>query len=158
MCSWALWCVVLKRINFLRLIQFLILLFGQVSSQAFAGVGVRLAPPGGVAHAGLLEMEMEAGGYGTVCGLNSQAANVACRQIGFEFGVVSPAGCAEYGGASFCGASGSPVAAKALQCEGTEMSLKECKHDAPDDACLSHAMSCFAAQALLALSSMENFA
>ena len=84
-------------------------------------------------------MEMEAGGYGTVCGLNSQAANVACRQIGFEFGVVSPAGCAEYGGASFCGASGSPVAAKAMQCAGTEMSLKECKHDAPDDACLSHA-------------------
>ena len=82
---------------------------------------------------------MEAGGYGTVCGLNSQAANVACRQIGFEFGVVSPAGCAEYGGASFCGASGSPVAAKALQCAGTEMSLKECKHDVPDDACLSHA-------------------
>ena len=52
---------------------------------------------------------------------------------------MSPAGCAEYGGASFCGASGSPVAAKALQCAGTEMSLKECKHDAPDDACLSHA-------------------
>ena len=43
------------------------------------------------------------------------------------------------GGASFCGASGSPVAAKAMQCAGTEMSLKECKHDAPDDACLSHA-------------------
>ena len=64
---------------------------------------------------------------------------MACRQIGFEFGVVSPAGCVEYGGASFCGASGSPVAAKALQCAGTEMSLKECKHDAPDDACLSHA-------------------
>ena len=106
-------------------------MFGQVSCQAFAGVGVRLvAVPGGAAHAGLLEMEMEAGGYGTVCGLNSQAANVACRQIGFEFGVVSPAGCAEYGGASFCGASGSPVAAKALQCAGTEMSLKECKHDA----------------------------
>ena len=73
-------------------------MFGQVSCQAFAGVGVRLvAVPGGAAHAGLLEMEMEAGGYGTVCGLNSQAANVACRQIGFEFGVVSPAGCAEYG-------------------------------------------------------------
>ena len=98
-----------------------------------------VAVPGGAAHAGLLEMEMEAGGYGTVCGLNSQAANVACRQIGFEFGVVSPAGCAEYGGASFCGASGSRVAAKALQCAGKEMSLKECKHDAPDDACLSHA-------------------
>ena len=117
-----------------------LVLFGQVSSQAFAGVGVRLvAVPGGAAHAGLLEMEMEAGGYGTVCGLNSQAANVACRQIGFEFGVVSPAGCAEYGGASFCGASGSPVAAKAMECAGTEMSLKECKHDTPDDACLSHA-------------------
>ena len=96
-------------------------MFGQVSCQAFAGVGARLvAVPGGAAHAGLLEMEMEAGGYGTVCGLNSQAANVACRQIGFEFGVVSPAGCAEYGGASFCGASGSPVAAKALQCAGAE--------------------------------------
>ena len=67
-------------------------MFRQVSCQAFAGVGVRLvAVPGGAAHAGLLEMEMEAGGYGTVCGLNSQAANVACRQIGFEFGVVSPA-------------------------------------------------------------------
>ena len=63
----------------------------QVSSQAFGGVGVRLvAVPGGAAHAGLLEMEMEAGGYGTVCGLNSQAANwladrlalssVLCRQ------------------------------------------------------------------------------
>ena len=66
-------------------------MFGQVSCQAF-GVGGRLvAVPGGAAHAGLLEMEMEAGGYGTVCGLNSQAANVACRQIGFEFGVVSPA-------------------------------------------------------------------
>ena len=53
-----------------------LVLFGQVSSQAFAGVGVRLvAVPGGAAHAGLLEMEMEAGGiYGTVCGLNSQAA------------------------------------------------------------------------------------
>ena len=67
-------------------------MFGQVSCQAFAGVGGRLvAVPGGAAHAGLLEMEMEAGGYGTVCDLNSQAANVACRQIGFEFGVVSPA-------------------------------------------------------------------
>ena len=65
---------------------------------------------------------------------------MAGRQIGFEFGVVSPAGCAEYmGGASFCGASGSPVATKAMHGAGTEMSLKECKHDAPDDACLSHA-------------------
>ena len=42
-------------------------MFGQVSSQAFPGAGVRLvAVPGGAAHAGLLEMEMEAGGYGTV--------------------------------------------------------------------------------------------
>ena len=54
---------------------------------------------------------------------------MACRQIGFEFGVVSPAGCAEYGGASFCGASGSPACCRNSQC----------KHDAPDDACLSHA-------------------
>ena len=109
-----------------------LVLFGQVSSQAFAGVGVRLV---------LLFLE---GPPMLACWRwkwrqVAYMANVACRQIGFEFGVVSPAGCAEYGGASFCGASGSPVAAKAMQCAGTEMSLKECKHDAPDDACLSHA-------------------
>ena len=64
-----------------------------------------VAAPRSAAHAGLLEMETKAGGYGTVCGMNGMAADVACRQMGFDFGVVSPAGCAAYGGGSVCGAS-----------------------------------------------------
>ena len=68
-----------------------------------ASTNVRIvAAPGGAAHAGLLEMETKAGGYGTVCGMNGVAADVACRQMGFDFGVVSPAGCAAYGGGSVC--------------------------------------------------------
>ena len=47
-----------------------------------------------------------------MCGMNGLAADVACWQIGFDCGVVLPAGCAAYGGDSMCGASGSPVAAK----------------------------------------------
>ena len=78
-----------------------------------ASTNVRIvAAPGGAAHAGLLEMETKAGGYGTVCGMNGVAADV------FDFGVVSPAGCAAYGGGSVCGASGSPVAAKNVKCSG----------------------------------------
>ena len=98
-----------------------------------------VAAPGGAAHAGLLEMETKAGGYGTVCGMNGVAADVACRQMGFDFGVVSPAGCAAYGGGSVCGASGSPVAAKNVKCSGMELSLGECEFEPADDACLSHA-------------------
>ena len=105
-----------------------------------ASTNVRVvAAPGGAAHAGLLEMETKAGGYGTVCGMNGMAADVACRQMGFDFGVVSPAGCAAYGGGSVCGASGSPVAAKNVKCSGMELSLGECEFEPADDACLSHA-------------------
>ena len=96
------------------------------------------AAPGGAAHAGLLELEMKSGNYGTVCGMNGAAADVACRQMGFDFGVVSPAGCASYGGASVCGASGSSVAAKNVKCAGPELSLGECEFEPADDACLSH--------------------
>ena len=105
-----------------------------------ASTNVRIvAAPGGAAHAGLLEMETKAGGYGTVCGMNGVAADVACRQMGFDFGVVSPAGCAAYGGGSVCGASGSPIAAKNVTCSGMELSLGECEFEPADDACLSHA-------------------
>ena len=31
-------------------------------------------------------METKAGCYGTVCGMNGMAADVACRQMGFDFG------------------------------------------------------------------------
>eukprot|EP00435_Cladocopium_sp_Y103_P075106 s374_g54.t1 len=61
-------------------------------------------------------------------------ADVACRQMGFDFGVVSPAGCAAYGGGSVCGASGSPVAAKNVKCSGMELSLGECEFEPADDA------------------------
>ena len=57
-------------------------------------------------------METKAGCYGTVCGMNGVAADATCRQMGFDFGVVSPAGCAAYGGGGVRRASGSPVAAK----------------------------------------------
>ena len=41
-----------------------------------ASTNVRIvAAPGGAAHAGLLEMETKAGGYGTVCGMNGVAAS-----------------------------------------------------------------------------------
>ena len=105
-----------------------------------ASTNVRIvAAPGGAAHAGLLEMETKAGGYGTVCGMNGVAADVSCRQMGFDFGVVSPAGCVAYGGGSVCGASGSLVAAKNVKCSGMELSLGECEFEPADDACLSHA-------------------
>ena len=81
---------------------------------------------------------MKSGNYGTVCGMNGAAADVACRQMGFDFGVVSPAGCASYGGASVCGASGSSAAAKNVKCAGPELSLGECEFEPTDDACLSH--------------------
>ena len=57
--------------------------------------------------------------------------------MAFDFGVVSPAGCASYG-ASVCGASGSSVAAKNVKCAGPELSLGECEFEPADDACLSH--------------------
>ena len=57
-----------------------------------------------------------------------QAADVACRQLGYDFG-----------SGNWCGASGSPVAAKSVKCVGTELSLDECNSEAVDDACLSHA-------------------
>eukprot|EP00438_Fugacium_kawagutii_P004482 Skav232405 [mRNA] locus=scaffold1077:767154:796497:- [translate_table: standard] len=47
-----------------------------------SSANVRLvAAPGGIAHAGLLQREMEAGKDGSVCGMNGAAAGVACRQL-----------------------------------------------------------------------------
>ena len=47
---------------------------------------------------GLLEIQTSFGSYGSVCGMNAEAASVACRQLGFEFGVQSPSPCGQYGG------------------------------------------------------------
>lgn len=58
---------------------------------------------GNVANAGLLQVRVEEG-FGTVCGLNDGAANVACRLAGYDYGVVGSAPCSSYGGSSVCGA------------------------------------------------------
>ena len=52
---------------------------------------------------------------GTVRGLSGAAADVACRQLGYDNGIISPSSRAQYGGGSVCGAAGSPVAAKNLK-------------------------------------------
>ncbi|CAK9095683.1 Neurotrypsin (Serine protease 12) [Durusdinium trenchii] len=89
-------------------------------------------------HVGLLELETASGQFGTVCGVNGAAAEVACRQLGYDYGVASSSSCAQYGGASVCGAAGSPVAAKNLKCSGSEMSVDECGFEIADNACLGH--------------------
>ncbi|CAE7036325.1 PRSS12 [Symbiodinium sp. CCMP2592] len=103
-----------------------------------ARANVRITAEGHPASSGLLEIQTSSGSYGSVCGMNAEAASVACRQLGFEFGVQSPSPCGQYGGGSWCGAAGSPVAVKSLKCLGTEMSVDECSSEAVDDACLSH--------------------
>ena len=93
---------------------------------------------GQASHVGLLQVAMSSGDFGTVCGLNAAGADVACKQLGYDYGVVSPSACTMYGGAGLCGAAGSPVAIKNLKCSGAEMSLGECESEAADDACQSH--------------------
>ena len=78
----------------------------------------------------------------------------ACRQLGFDFGVLSPSPCGQYGGGSWCGAAGSPVAVKSLKCSGTEISVDECSSEPVDDACMSHGSD---AVVLCGASSVEAF-
>ena len=113
------------------------LVFAEVLTRA-ARANVRITAEGHPASSGLLEIQTSSGSFGSVCGMNAEAASVACRQLGFEFGVQSPSPCGQYGGGSWCGAAGSPVAVKSLKCLGTEMSVDECSSEAVDDACLSH--------------------
>ena len=103
-----------------------------------ARANVRVTAEGHPASSGLVEIQTSSGSYGSVCGMNAEAASVACRQLGFEFGVQSPSPCGQYGGGSWCGAAGSPVAVKSLKCLGTEMSVDECSSEVVDEACLSH--------------------
>ena len=108
-------------------------------SRAASRANVRIVTEAGASgHVGVFEIEMKGQGYGTVCGMNGHSADVACRQLGYDYGVVSPHSCSQYGGASICGSSGSPVAVKNLQCTGSEISVDECKFDDVDDACLTH--------------------
>ena len=109
----------------------------QVLSKA-ARATVRILAEGHPASSGLLEVQTSSGSFGSVCGMNAEAASVACRQLGFDFGVLSPSPCGQYGGGSWCGAAGSPVAVKSLKCSGTEISVDECSSEPVDDTCMSH--------------------
>ena len=102
-----------------------------------ARANVRVVADGHPASSGLLEVQTSSGSFGSVCGMNAEAASVACRQLGFDFGVLSPS-CGQYGGGSWCGATGSPAAVKSLKCSGTEISVDECSSEPVDDSCMSH--------------------
>lgn len=63
-------------------------------------VGVRtITATGQAGHVGL---EIANGQIGTVCELNEATVDVACRQLGYDYGIASPSSCA-----SVCGAAGS---------------------------------------------------
>ena len=114
-----------------------------ITSSSSDRASVRLVDASGsLSSAGVLEVSLGATSsspYGTVCGMSAESADVACKQLGYEFGSVSPFPCSQYGGSSVCGAPGSPVAMKNLNCKGGEMSLEECVCEEADEACLSHA-------------------
>ena len=85
-------------------------------------------------------MEVSLGtAFGTVCGLNAAAADVVCKQLGYDFGSASLSPCGRQGSSGLCGAIGSPVAMKDLRCTGSEMSVDDCAYETADEACLSHA-------------------
>jgi len=91
-------------------------------------------------NAGLLQVKIAgSGGFGTVCGMSTAAASVACRQAGFRSGTISASPCSSYGGGSVCGEGGSAVAMMAVMCKGHEGSLQECPFSEPSEVCLSHA-------------------
>ena len=52
-----------------------------------ARANVRVVADGHPASSGLLEVQTSSGSFGSVCGMNAEAASVACRQLGFDFGV-----------------------------------------------------------------------
>jgi len=93
---------------------------------------------GKVAHAGLLQVSFGNGTFGSVCGMNLEAADVACRQLGFDHGSVSPSPCAAYGASNMCGPPGSAVAMQDLRCTGDEVALANCLWSAPSDDCRGH--------------------
>lgn len=96
---------------------------------------------GAVASTGRLEVRLDGSttlGYGTVCGLTAASADVACRQMGYDFGAASPSPCGQYGASNLCGSAGSPVAMRSLSCEGHELRIADCQFKEADEACLRH--------------------
>jgi hypothetical protein len=88
-------------------------------------------------HVGVLQVT-ENGRMGTVCGMNPAAADVACRQLGYDWGSISPSACSTYGAANLCGEAGTAVAAQDLRCTGGELSVAECAWSPPAGRCLEH--------------------
>jgi len=100
--------------------------------------GVRIVDGSGtLSSVGLVQVRTELG-FGSICGLNLGAADVLCKQLGFDFGSVSSSPCATYGGSNLCGASGSPIAMKDLVCTGHEWDIEECTWEAPTARCAEH--------------------
>lgn len=96
-------------------------------------------PEGQPSHAGLLQVRMVEGGpLGTVCGANREAADVACRTLGFSRAVLPQSSCVDYGGTNHCGAPTAPVAVKDLQCTGDEVDISECRWEEPGASCADH--------------------
>ena len=97
---------------------------------------------GAVSNAGLLEIRAqgEAAEFGTVCGMNLAAADVVCKQLGYDFGSVSDSSCGDYGGSDLCGAQNAPVAMESLECTGGELDILSCSYKAPAEKCASHRM------------------
>jgi hypothetical protein len=110
-----------------------------LSAKAFSGgVNIRLLDENGApSNSGLVEVSVP-GGFGTVCQMSASSADVVCRQLGFDFGSLSPSPCNSYGGSNRCGAASAPVALKSLNCKGNELTIDECSFSKPDESCLSH--------------------
>merc|ERR1719480_59583 len=100
-----------------------------------AAKSVRILDASGTAaKVGVLEVHVGSGAFGTVSGLNSAAADVACRELGYEFGVPSMSPCSTYGAANLCGSSAVPVTMQDLVCSGGELSVKDCTWSEPSGA------------------------
>jgi len=89
---------------------------------------------GASANVGALQVQVDSGAFGTVSGMNLAAADVACRELGYEYGVLAMSPCGAYGAANLCGAIDSPVAMQDLVCSGGEMSVTECSWVTPSNA------------------------
>lgn len=79
-----------------------------------------------------------AAAFGSVCGMNLAAADVVCRQLGYEYGSVSTSPCGSYGGEDVCSATGTPVAMQNLKCTGGELDVNECAWEEPTAQCADH--------------------
>lgn len=110
----------------------------KASQQESASVRV-LDATGVLSNAGLLQVRTEEH-WGSVCGLNPAAADVVCRTMGYTYGSLASSSCAFYGGQDSCGAAGTPVAMKDLQCTGGEVDIAECKWTSADEACADHSL------------------